>query len=75
MITVSRLNGVELVVNAELIEFVEATPDTVITLTTGKKLVVRESVNEIIARVIAYKAEIGQARIKPRPDLEEFRKS
>ena len=74
MIKVSRLNAVELVVNAELIEFVEATPDTIVTLTTGRKLVVRESVDEIINRVIAYKASIGEARIKPRPDLEELTK-
>lgn len=45
-------------VNGELIEFVEATPDTVITLTTGKKIVVKESVDEIIQRVIAYKQKI-----------------
>ncbi|MDA8233838.1 MAG: flagellar FlbD family protein [Clostridia bacterium] len=74
MIKVSRLNAVELVVNADLIEFVEATPDTIITLTTGKKLVVRESVDEIINRVIDYKGSIGQARVRPRPDLEELTK-
>jgi flagellar protein FlbD len=55
MIKVTRLNGSETVINAELIESVEATPDTVISLTTGHRYVVHESVDEIIARVVAYR--------------------
>ena len=55
MITVSRLDGSEVVVNAELIELVEATPDTHLTLTDGKHLIVREAPEEIVARVIAYR--------------------
>ncbi len=55
MIQVTRLNNTEFVVNAELIETLEATPDTVMTLTTERKYVVRESVDEIIRRVIAFK--------------------
>jgi len=55
MIFVTRLNRTEFVINADLIENVEATPDTVITLTTGKKLVVTESPQVIIERVVAYK--------------------
>ncbi|MGI6152221.1 MAG: flagellar FlbD family protein [Christensenellaceae bacterium] len=55
MIEVSRLNGVKYYVNAELIEFVEATPDTMITLASGKKLLVLESVREVIDRIIEYK--------------------
>lgn len=58
MITVTRLNGVQLIVNAELIEFVEATPDTILTLTTGNKLVVTESVDEILNLVVNYKRSI-----------------
>ena len=54
MIKVTRLGGKELVVNADLIRFVEATPDTILSLTTGEKLVVQESVDEIIRRVIEY---------------------
>ncbi|MHB9145600.1 MAG: flagellar FlbD family protein [Symbiobacteriia bacterium] len=59
MIKVTRLGTkeTELAINADLIELVEATPDTVITLTTGNKLLVRESVDEIIHRVIAYRRE------------------
>ena len=54
MIKVTRLGGKQLVVNADLIRFVEATPDTIVTLTTGEKLVVQESVDEIIRRVVEY---------------------
>ena len=57
MIKVTRLNDSELVINAELIEFVEATPDTIISLTTGKKIMVKESTDEVIKRVKAYKKE------------------
>jgi flagellar protein FlbD len=44
----------KIVVNADLIEFVERTPDTLISTTTGKKLMVRESVEEVIEKVVAY---------------------
>lgn len=59
MIKVSRLNGENFVVNCNLIEMVEANPDTVISLTTGHKLVVRESIDEIINKVIDYNAQIS----------------
>lgn len=49
-------------VNAELIKTVEATPDTVITLTTDQKLIVKETVDEVIAKVVAYKRRI---QVKP----------
>ncbi len=55
MIKVTRLNGTETVINADLIESVEATPDTVISLTTGHRYVVHESVDEVVARVLAYR--------------------
>ena len=55
MITVTRLHGAALVVNAELIELVEATPDTHLTLTDGRQLIVQESPDEVVARVIAYR--------------------
>jgi len=55
MVTLTRLNGTKFVVNAELIETVEATPDSIVTLTNGKKLVAKESVEEIVERVIEYR--------------------
>jgi flagellar protein FlbD len=60
MIKVSRLDGSELVVNAELIETIETTPDTVLTLTTEKKLIVREPLDEVMARVLAYRQRVNQ---------------
>lgn len=70
MIKVSRLRAhePELVVNAELIETVEATPDTVITLTTGHKVIVQESVDQVIRLVVAYKRSIYSARLGDSPD-------
>jgi flagellar protein FlbD len=58
MIRVSRLDGSEFVVNAELIETIEATPDTHLTLTDGKQFIVRESMDEVVRRVIAYRREV-----------------
>lgn len=58
MIKVSRLNGKEFVVNAEMIQFIEATPDTVVSLANKEKIVVRESVDEVIRRVVDYNRTI-----------------
>jgi flagellar protein FlbD len=59
MIHLTRLHGEAIIVNAGLIEFVETTPDTVISMTTGKRFMVCESVAEVIERVIAYYRRIG----------------
>jgi flagellar protein FlbD len=58
MIMLSRLNGLPFALNPDLLERAEATPDTVLTLCDGSKLVVGESVEELIARVRAYRASI-----------------
>lgn len=58
MIEVTRLKGKKMVVNAELIETVEETPDTVITLTSGKKYVVSETIDEVVRLVVDYKRKI-----------------
>jgi flagellar protein FlbD len=55
MITLHRLNKQEFVLNADLIETIEATPDTLLTLTNGKKLIVRDAIADIIGRVIGYR--------------------
>ena len=54
MIRVTRLNGKEFVVNAELVQFVEETPDTVITLVSHEKIVVKEKADEVVRRVVEY---------------------
>ncbi|TCL66549.1 flagellar protein FlbD [Hydrogenispora ethanolica] len=58
MIKITRLNGQEITVNPHLIETIEATPDTVIALTTGKKFVVTDSVAEITEKIIEYRKTI-----------------
>ncbi len=58
MIPLTRLNHVPLVLNSDLIEHVEATPDTVITLTTGQIIRVLESAEEIVERVVAFRRSI-----------------
>ena len=54
MITVTRLNGKPMVVNAELIRSVEENPDTTITMINGDHIIVKERMNEIVSRVIEY---------------------
>jgi len=58
MITVTRLNHTSLVVNPDLIVFIEETPDTMITLSNGEKITVQETVGEVIQRVLNYKRSI-----------------
>lgn len=68
MIKVTRINDSELVVNSDLIEFVEAIPDTIISLTTGKKIMVRETIDEIIERVASFKRKSAVRVQSPDPN-------
>lgn len=58
MITLTRLSGSAFVLNSDLIERIDATPDSVVTLIDGKKYVVAESLDEIIDRVRTYRGEV-----------------
>ena len=58
MIEVTKINGVKVLVNPDLIELVEETPDTVLPLTTGRKIIVKESRQEIKNLVILYRKDI-----------------
>lgn len=60
MISVTRMNGSRIYVNAELIQTVESTPDTIITLVNEKKLIVREKVDEVAHRMIEYQQKVHQ---------------
>lgn len=64
MIELTKLNDMKFSVNAEIIEFIEETPDTVISLTTGKKIIVKESRQEVMDLVIAYKRAIFATFVK-----------
>jgi len=54
MIALTKLNNSAFVVNADLIKFIESTPDTMVTLTTGERLLVKESAADVIRKTIDY---------------------
>jgi flagellar protein FlbD len=58
MIALRRLNNEPIMVNPDLIESLEATPDTVVTLTSGNKLLVRDSMDEVREKIIEFKRRI-----------------
>lgn len=58
MIEVTRLNDTKILINPDLIEFVEETPDTVVTFTTGRKIIVKESRQKIKNLVKSYRKDI-----------------
>jgi flagellar protein FlbD len=60
MIQLTRLNNHPLVVNSDLIKFVEQSPDTVITLLSGEKIVVRESAPDVLDRVVQFRRSVLQ---------------
>lgn len=64
MIDVTKMNGSKVTVNTDLIETVEEMPDTVITLTTGKKFIIKESRQEVKNLVILYKRECSSIDFK-----------
>lgn len=58
MIEVTKMNGIKILINPDLIEMVEETPDTVISFTTGKKIIVKERRQEVKNLVKSYKRDI-----------------
>lgn len=73
MITVTKLNGRDITINAELIESLEATPDTVVNLVTGNRLVVKNSIEDITAKVMEYRKKINSERKVVNP-IEGFKR-
>ena len=68
MIALRRLNNEPIMVNPDLIESLESTPDTVVTLTSGNKLLVRDSMDEVREKIIEFKRRInGPAAELPGP--------
>lgn len=69
VIPVTRLNGSRFYLNAELVESVEATPDTVITLSNGVRVIVRERTEQIVEAILQYRRQVyGQPRFAPEPE-------
>jgi flagellar protein FlbD len=65
MIRLTRLNHAPVILNADLIEHIEVTPDTVITLTTGQILRVRESADEVVRRIVQFRRRISAPGADP----------
>jgi len=57
MVKLTKINGQEFFVNSDLMEFIESTPDTIISLTTGKKVIVKETAEVVIEMIIEYKSK------------------
>ena len=64
MIRLTRINHQPIVLNSDLVEHMEATPDTVITMASGQKLVVLETTDEVISRIIEFRRVLAERREK-----------
>ena len=64
MIFITKLNNQKVVINGELIEMIEETPETMITMTTGKKFIVKEKLEEVVDLVKKYKKELNLPIVK-----------
>jgi len=62
MITVTKINDRDIVVNCDLIEMIESTPDTTLTTTTGRKIIVLNTVEDVLNKVVAYKGRINKLK-------------
>jgi flagellar protein FlbD len=65
MITLTRLNRALIVLNSDLIEHIDVTPDTVITLTNGQILRVRESADEVVERIVEFRGRVIERHVQP----------
>ena len=71
MIRVTRLNHVPMIINADLIEHIDMTPDTIVTLTSGQKFTLLESADEVVAKVICFRQKLlsqDPARLTAAPE-------
>jgi len=74
MIELTRLNGNPMVLNSDLIKTAESSPDTMLTLINGEKLIVREDIADIVDRVLAYRARLlarVARRLPPFGDVQQ----
>jgi len=72
LIKVTRLNNIEIIVNAERIQSVQATPDTLITFTNKDRLMVKEPVEELSRRILDYRRMVFQNQVSAVDVLEQF---
>lgn len=69
MIQLTRLNNSPLTVNSDLIKFVECSPDTLITLLNGEKLLVRESPDEVRSRIVEFRRSVLEGMFPARDHI------
>jgi flagellar protein FlbD len=74
MIELTRLNGSPMVLNSDLIKTAESSPDTMLTLINGEKLIVREDCAEVVERVLAYRARLLAVVARRTPSYEEMQR-
>jgi len=74
MIELTRLNGSPMVLNSDLIKTAEASPDTMLTLITGEKLIVREDTAEVVERVLAYRSRLLASVAKRLPNFGDLQR-
>jgi flagellar protein FlbD len=74
MIELTRLNGTPMVLNSDLIKTAEASPDTMLTLINGEKLIVREQIEEVVDRVLAYRAKLLAVVARRLPNFGDLEK-
>jgi flagellar protein FlbD len=72
MIELTRLNGKPMVVNSDLIKTAEASPDTMLTLINGEKLIVREEIAEVVERILAYRARLLAIVVRRLPHYRDL---
>jgi flagellar protein FlbD len=75
MIELTQLNGTPMVLNSDLIKTAEASPDTMLTLINGEKLIVREDMAEVVERVLAYRARLLASVVKRLPYYGELQRA
>ena len=74
MIELTRLNGSPMVLNSDLIKTTESSPDTMLTLINGEKLIVRENCAEVTERVLAYRARLLAAVVRRLPSYGDLQR-
>lgn len=74
MIELTRLNGAPIVLNSDLIKTAEASPDTMLTLINGEKLIVRENCEEVTERVLTYRARLLVSVARRMPSLGDLQR-
>jgi flagellar protein FlbD len=75
MIKLTKLNGNPMALNSDLIRTAEASPDTMLTLINGERLIVREELDEVMERVVRYRARLLAAVSRHLPAYEEMRRA